>query len=249
MRASARIEAMKLEAVALSRTELRRYSRPLLLPEWATAQAQEKLKQAKVLVVGAGGLGGPIIQQLAGAGLGALWIADGDTVDLSNLHRQMVYTTADIGRPKAQAAAGQAQAINPFVNIQTFSALNEAMILDLLPKVDLIIDATDNFESRYAIADVCMSLKRQWVWGAASGTTGMLSVFGPDLGLRAIFPEGDESQSCDEVGVLGPVPQIIGSLMSLEVLKVLTGVGNPLRGRLLIFDGLENTFKNLKLQP
>ncbi|MEF2279782.1 HesA/MoeB/ThiF family protein [Deinococcus sp. YIM 134068] len=222
----------------LSRPELRRYSRQLFVPEWLDAGAQERVRAASVLVVGAGGLGGPVIAQLAGAGVGRLVIADGDTVDPSNLHRQTLYTAADVGRPKAQAAAARAQAVNPFVRVQVAPFLTAENADALVSGVSLVVDATDNFEARYTLADACTRAGREWVWGAASGTSGMLSVFGPGLGLRDVFPDPGGAESCDEAGVLGPLPNIVGGMMALEALKVLGGVGEPLRGRVWTFDAL-----------
>lgn len=233
---------------ALSREELRRYSRQLLVPEWLGAGAQERLRHASVLVVGAGGLGGPVILQLAGAGVGRLVIADGDTVGLSNLHRQTLFTAADVGRPKAEVAAARAQALNPFVQVQVAPALERRDLDRLLPGVTLIVDATDNFETRYAIADACAQAGREWVWGAAGGSSGMVSVFGPHLGLRDVFPTPGDGLSCDETGVLGPVPNLVGSLMAQEALKVLGGVGEPLRGRLWTFEALSGRARLLNLQ-
>ena len=234
---------------ALSRSELRRYSRPLLVPEWQEAGAQERLKAARVLVVGAGGLGGPVILQLAGAGVGQLGVADGDTVSLSNLHRQTLFTVADVGRGKAQVACARAQQLNPYVVLTPLPALTPEEAPALFAGYDLVIDATDNFETRYAIADACTAAGLSWVWGAASGTSGLLSVFGPGCGLRDVFPVPDESGSCDEAGVLGPVPNIVGGMMAQEALKVLGGVGQPLYGRLWTFDALSGRSRVLSLNP
>lgn len=228
----------------LSRAELRRYSRPLLVPEWAESDAQERLKASRVLLVGAGGLGGPVVQQLAGAGVGHLCVADPDTVSLSNLHRQTLFSTADVGRAKAEVACARAQDINPFVQVEA----RGAFCAEWVREFDLTVDATDNFDSRYAIADACLAAGQRWVWGAASGTSGMLSVFGPELGLRDVFPVPDDSQSCAEVGVLGPVPNLIGQMMALEALKLLGKVGEPLLGRLLVFDALSGLPRILKLR-
>ncbi|ABF44479.1 UBA/THIF-type NAD/FAD binding fold protein [Deinococcus geothermalis DSM 11300] len=233
---------------SLSRTELRRYSRQLLVPEWQGAGAQERVRGAAVLVVGAGGLGGPVILQLAGAGVGRLVIADGDTVDLSNLHRQTQFSLADVGRPKAEVAAARAQALNPFVRVEVAPRLDAGNADTLLAGVDLIVDATDNFEARYAIADACGRAQREWVWGAASGTSGLVSVFGPDLGLRDVFPDPGDAASCDEAGVLGPLPNVVGGVMALEALKLLGGVGEPLRGRLWTFDALSGRVRVLHLR-
>ncbi len=228
---------------ALSRAELRRYSRPLLVAEWAGAGAQERLKASRVLVVGAGGLGGPVVQQLTGAGVGHLCICDPDHVSLSNLHRQHLFSGADVGRNKAEVACARAQSLNPFVQVEARGAFKA----DWVQEFDLTIDATDNFEARYAIADACTSAGQHWVWGAASGTSGMLSIFGPELGLRDLFPTPDDSQSCSETGVLGPVPSLVGQMMALEALKWLGQVGEPLLGRLWTFDALNGRVSIIKL--
>ena len=232
---------------ALSRDELRRYSRQLLVPEWQEAGAQERLWAATVLVVGAGGLGGPVILQLAGAGVGRLVIADGDTVALSNLHRQTLYAAADVGRRKAEVAAARAQGLNPRVRVEVAPALDEGNADALVAGADLVVDATDNFAARYGVADACGRAGREWVWGAASGTSGMVSVFGPALGLRDVFPDPGEAESCEEAGVLGPVPNVVGGVMALEALKVLGGVGDPLRGRLWTLDALSGQVRVLRL--
>lgn len=232
----------------LARNELRRYSRPLLVPEWAEAGAQERLRAARVLVVGAGGLGGPVITQLAGAGVGHLSICDSDTVALSNLHRQTQFVTTDLGRPKAEAAAARAQAANPHVAVQALGALTPENAAERVAGHSLTLDATDNFASRYLIADTCEALGREWVWGAASGVSGLVSVFGPHGGLRGVFPEGEgQAESCDEAGVLGPVPLLVGGMMALQALWVLGGVGEALRGRLWTLDALSGRVRVIRL--
>lgn len=232
----------------LTRPELRRYSRALLVPEWLDAGAQERVKAAHVLVVGAGGLGSPVIASLAGAGVGILTLADDDRVDLSNLHRQALYATPDVGHPKAEVAAARAQGINPHVRVRVAPRVTPGTLPGLLADVTLVVDATDNFETRYLIADTCAAQGREWIWGAASGTTGMVSVFGPHAGLRDVFPDPGDDLSCDEAGVLGPVPALTGQLMALEALKVLGGVGEPLRGRLWTFDALSGRARTLTLR-
>lgn len=233
----------------LSRTELRRYSRQLLLPEWQGAGAQERVRAARVLVVGAGGLGGPVVTQLAGAGVGGLRVSDGDTVALSNLHRQLHFTLADLGRPKAQVLCARAQAINPHTAVEVAPALTPENAATLLCGMALVVDATDNFEARYAVADACAQAGVPCVWGAASGVSGMVSVFGPGLGLRDVFPDAAGEESCDEAGVLGPLPNLVGSLMALEALKCLGGVGETLAGRLWTCDALTLQTRVIRLRP
>lgn len=215
------------------------------MPEWLDAGAQERVRASRVLLVGAGGLGGPVALQLAGAGVGLLSVADPDTVGVSNLHRQTQFNMADLGHSKAETLCAKAQELNPYVRVQAYGAFEPS----LLAGHDLVIDATDNFESRYAIADACCAAQLTWVWGAASGTSGMVSVFDKGFGLRDVFPDPDDADSCAEVGVLGPVPNIVGGMMALEALKVLGGVGQPLRGRLWTFDALSGQIRVIKLQP
>ena len=230
----------------LSRSELRRYSRQLLLPEFADTQA--RLRAARVLVIGAGGLGCPVIAYLAGAGVGHLTIADGDTVSLSNLHRQTLYTTADVGRGKAELAAARAQSVNPYVRVRAAPALSLETAPALLSDLDLVIDATDNFETRYLIDDVCRAAGLRWVWGAAGGLEGMVSVFGPHLGLREVFPTPDGAESCDEIGVLGPLLGVVGSVMAQEALKVLAGREGTLAGQLWTYDALSARTRIMRLR-
>lgn len=232
----------------LSRAELRRYSRQLLLPEWHAAGAQERLRAARVLVVGAGGLGGPVVTQLAGAGVGFLRVSDDDTVSLSNLHRQTHFSLGDVGRPKAGTLCARAQALNPHVAVEAAPALSPANAAALLAGVHLVVDATDNFAARYAIADACAARGLPSVWGAASGVSGMVSVFGSALGLRDVFPDASGEESCDEAGVLGPLPGMVGSMMALEALKVLSGMGETLAGRLWTFDALTSQTRVIRLR-
>ncbi|MFC4426997.1 HesA/MoeB/ThiF family protein [Deinococcus navajonensis] len=233
----------------LGRPELRRYSRQLLVPEWLDAGAQEKVRAAAVLVVGAGGLGGPVLTQLAGAGVGRLTVADGDTVALSNLHRQTHYSLADVGRSKAEVAAARMQGLNPHVAVQVEGWLTSDNVNPLVQAADLVVDATDNFATRYLLADACAATGRTCVWGAASGTSGLVTVFGLGLGLRDIFPDAADELSCEETGVLGPLPNLVGSLMALEALKVLGEVGTPLCGQMWTFDALSGRSRILQLRP
>lgn len=233
----------------LSRTELERYSRQLLLPEFA--DRQEAIRAGRVLVIGAGGLGTPVVQYLAGAGVGGLGIADDDTVSLSNLQRQTLYATPDVGRPKAQVAAARAQQANPYVQVEVLPAMDKASAADLVTRFDVVVDATDNFTARYLISDACAQVGRPCVWGAAGGSEGMLSVFAGGRTLRQLFPEPDPSgaggaEDCDTIGVLGPLLGVIGSMMALEVLKLLSGAGDPMTGRLWVFDALSGRVRTIR---
>lgn len=236
-----------LDLSPLSRAELRRYSRPLLVEDWANAGAQENLRAATVLVIGAGGLGGAVITQLAGAGVGQLIVSDGDTVSVSNLHRQILFDMADVGKPKAEVACARAQRINPFVGVRVAPPITSGTAADLIGQADLIVDATDNFTTRYLIADACQGAGKTWVWGAAGGTTGMVSVFDRQFGLRQLFPDPEGAESCDAVGVLGPLPNLIGNVMAGEALKMLGGVGETLYGSLWMFDALSARVRVIRL--
>ena len=236
-------------AEQLTPAELRRYSRPLLLPEWAQAGAQERLKAASVLVVGAGGLGCPALSYLTGAGVGRIGISDSDTVGLSNLHRQTLYTALDLGQPKARVAASRLQRLNPAVRLEALPALEPQGAAGLLADYDLLLDCTDNFSARYLINDVCVSAGRRWVWGAAGGTEGMVSVFGPEFTLRGLFPDSSGAESCDDIGVLGPLLGVIGSLMAGVALMLLGGVGRSLEGQLLTYDLMNARMRRIELRP
>ena len=243
------VKLVQMSVPELTRAELRRYSRPLLVAEWSEAGAQEKLRAAKVLVVGAGGLGGAVITGLAGAGVGTLIIADADTVSISNLHRQILFDMADVGKSKAQVACARAQRINPFVEVQTAPQFTPENAPELVGKADLVVDATDNFATRYLIADTCKDAGKTWVWGAAGGTTGMVSVFNAQFGLRELFPTPEGAESCDAIGVLGPLPNVVGNLMALEALKVLGGMEKTLLGQLWVFDALSARVRVVRLPP
>lgn len=228
----------------LLRDKVERYSRQLLLPGFGGAG--EALAAARVLVVGLGGLGAPLAGYLAGAGVGQLTLCDSDTVSLSNLPRQPLYATPDVGRAKSEAAAARLQTANPGVRLRPAPALCPANAADLIAAHDLVVDASDTFEARYLVSDTCAALGRSWVWGAASAFEGMVSVFGEGRTLRDVFPEpgGD---SCDVQGVLGPLVGVVGSAMAVEALKLLGGVGEPLRGRLWIYDAWSGSARVIRL--
>lgn len=228
--------------------EQQRYSRPNCIPAWREARAQEKLRAARVLVVGAGGLGSPVIAQLAGAGVGELWIAEHDTVSLSNLHRQTLYSADDVGQPKAERAAAWATRVNPHIRAEVVGTFDPNSATDLIRQTTLVLDCTDNFPTRYAIADACMSLGREWVWGAVGRSSGLVSVLGPAFGLRDLFPDSTHAPNPAEDGVLGPVAGLVGNLMALEALKVLGGMGEPLRGRLWSFDAMSGQTRVIRLR-
>lgn len=231
----------------LPRADVERYSRQLLLPGFDGAQ--ERLRAARVLLVGVGGLGSPLATYLAGAGVGALTLCDGDTVSLSNLQRQTLYATPDVGRDKAAVAAARLQALNPGVRVTPCGPLTPENAVDLAADHDLVVDASDNFAARYLVSDTCAALGRRWVWGAAGGFEGMASVFGPDLTLRDVFPEPDAAgEDCDTIGVLGPLLGVVASTMAVEALKLLGGLGETLFGTLWVYDALAGRVRQVRLR-
>ena len=237
----------------LSADEIKRYSRHLILPE-VGMDGQRKLKAGKVLCIGAGGLGSPATLYLAAAGIGTLGIVDFDVVDMSNLQRQVIHTTADVGRPKLQSAKDHLHAINPNVNIETYeTALSSSNALDLFKDYDVILDGTDNFPTRYLVNDACVLLGKPNAYGSIFRFEGQASVFGAKDGpcYRCLYPEPPPPglvPSCAEGGVLGVLPGIIGTIQANETIKLILGVGEPLIGRFLIFDALRMKFRELKLR-
>ena len=230
-----------------SPSEQNYYARQLSLPEWG-AQGQQKLKKARVLVIGAGGLGCPVLTYLAAAGVGTLGITDFDRVEMSNLHRQVLYTVADVGRPKAEAAAERLRSQNPYIHIDTYTeGLNRDNALTILKNYDLVVDGSDNFPTRYLVNDACVLLDIPLVFGSIYKFEGQVSVFnhrgGPTYRCLYPTPPGEgEVPNCAEVGVLGVLPGIVGSLQALEAIKLLTGLGEVLSGKLLVYDALRASF-------
>lgn len=230
---------------------LKRYDRQIILPEIGIT-GQQNLQEAKVLVVGAGGLGCPILMYLAGAGVGKIGIVDNDEVELSNLHRQVLYHVADIGRKKAELAAEKLRLLNPEVEfIPLALRLNTENAAEILQQYDLIIDGSDNFPTRYLVNDTCIALNKPLVFGSIYKFEGQVSVFnyqdGPDY--RSIYPEpplAEDTQNCGEAGVIATLPGIIGSLMANEAIKIICGFGTTLSGQLLVFNTLNNETQLLK---
>lgn len=242
----------------LSLEELQRYSRHLNLPNFGI-DSQQRLKQSKVLVVGTGGLGAPMLQYLTAAGVGTIGVVDFDEVDASNLHRQVLFTTDDIGKPKVSTAIARLRQQNPNVNFVPFETrLDASNALEIIKDFDVVADGTDNFPTRYLVNDACVLAGKVNVYASIFQFEGQVSVFnyqfedgstGPNY--RDIFPSPPPPgmvPSCAEGGVLGVLPGIVGSLQASEVLKVLTGMGDPLVGRLFLFDALHFTTRVLKIQ-
>lgn len=233
--------------------EVRRYSRHLIIPDVGMA-GQKRLKNAKVLVVGAGGLGSPALLYLAAAGVGTLGIIDFDEVDESNLQRQVIHGQSDIGKPKAESARESIEEINPYVTVHLHKEhLDSDNALEIFRGYDLVLDGTDNFATRYLVNDACVLLNIPYVWGSIFRFDGQVSVFWNEYGpqYRDLYPEPPPPgmvPSCAEGGVLGVLCASIGSVMVNEAIKVITGIGDPLVGRLLIFDALEMTWKTVKVR-
>ncbi len=232
--------------------QLLRYSRQILLPKIGV-EGQQKLLDSHVLIVGAGGLGSPVAMYLASAGIGRISICDDDEVDLSNLQRQIMHRNQDIGRPKVASAKDTLTALNPDIQITPLQArLGAAQLDELVKQADLVVDASDNFATRFAINAACVDNGTSLVSGAAIRMEGQLSVFIPQRCdspcYRCLYKEGEEpDQTCTDNGVLAPIVGIIGSLQALEAIKVLLELGEPLCGRLLIFDALYHEWRSVKL--
>jgi len=244
---------VKPEAVTLTNDEILRYSRHLIMPEVGMA-GQQKLKAARVLCIGAGGLGSPLTLYLAAAGVGTLGIVDFDVVDFTNLQRQIIHSTADVGRKKLDSAAEKLKAINPFINLKTFETrLSSENALELFRDFDIVADGTDNFPTRYLVNDACVLTDKPNVYGSIFRFEGQASVFATEEGpcYRCLYPEPPPPglvPSCAEGGVLGILPGLVGVMQATEVIKLILGQGEPLIGRLLLIDALGMKFRELKLR-
>ncbi|PYJ50187.1 MAG: molybdenum cofactor biosynthesis protein MoeB [Verrucomicrobia bacterium] len=248
------IEDERSNAMQLSPAELQRYSRHLMMPE-VTPDGQRRLKAARVLCIGAGGLGSPAAVYLAAAGMGTIGIVDFDDVDLSNLQRQILHGTKDVGRDKLESARDRLHDINPEIDVQLhkcrFSSENAPQ---LVSRYDVIVDGSDNFPTRYLSNDVCVFARKPNVYGSVFRFEGQTTVFAPHLGgpcYRCLFPEPpppDSVPNCAQAGVLGVLPGIIGMLQAIETIKMIIGVGESLVGRLLHFDALKARFRELNLR-
>lgn len=239
--------------VELSRDEIERYSRHLILPEFGM-EGQKKLKQSSVLLIGAGGLGAPLAMYLAAAGVGRIGLVDFDVVDVSNLQRQVIHGTSDVGRPKLESARDRIKEINPHVEVELHAIrLTSENALELFEQYDVIADGTDNFATRYLVNDACVLTGKPNVYASIFRFEGQVSVFGMPDGpcYRCVYEEPPPPglvPSCAEGGVLGVLPGMVGTLQANEVIKVLAGIGTPLVGRLLLIDALDMQFRTLKLR-
>ena len=243
---------------ALTPEEIQRYKRHLVLRE-VGGQGQQALKAAKVLVIGAGGLGSPVVLYLAAAGVGTIGIVDDDTVSLDNLQRQIAHVTPDIGRPKVDSARDHMQALNPNVQVDAHrTRIDAGNAMELICRYDIVIDGSDNFATRYLVSDACHLAKKTLVFAALGPFDGYVTTLkpfakGPDdepwPSYRCLFPEAPAAgtvANCAEVGILGAVAGVIGTLAAVEILKEITGVGEPLTGRLLMYDARATRFETLK---
>lgn len=247
------MEPVVTNRAKLTNEEIKRYSRHLILPE-VGIEGQERIKAAKVLLIGSGGLGSPLALYLSAAGVGTIGMVDFDTVYFSNLQRQVIHFTTDVGKPKLQSAAEKINAINPNVKFIAHQAkLTSDNALDIIKDYDVVADGTDNFPTRYLVNDACVMLKKPDVYGSIFRFEGMASVFAPHLGgpcYRCWYPEPPppgKVPSCAEAGVLGVICGIIGNIQANEVIKLIIGKGKPLMGRLLRLNALDMTFKELKI--
>jgi adenylyltransferase/sulfurtransferase len=237
----------------LTKDDYKRYSRHLILPE-VGVEGQQKLKAAKVLCIGAGGLGSPVALYLAAAGVGTIGIVDFDVVDFSNLQRQILHSTNDIGKPKLQSAKEKLVAMNPHINVVTHdAALSSENALEIFKDYDIVVDGTDNFPTRYLVNDACVLLGKPNAYGSIFRFEGQASVFATKEGpcYRCLYPEPPPPglvPSCAEGGVLGVLPGVVGCIQATETIKLIIGAGEPLIGRFLIFDALRMKFRELKLR-
>ena len=236
----------------LTPEEFQRYNRQMLMPEFGLA-GQEKLRQAKVLVIGCGGLGSPILLYLTAAGIGTIGIVENDKIDISNLQRQILYSSSAVGQEKISESINRLSALNPLVKLNKYpTRLNASNALEIIKNYDIVIDGTDNFPTRYLVNDACVMLNKPFVYGAIHRFEGQVAVFNhqDSATYRDLFPTPpppEQAPNCAEAGVLGVLPGIIGSMQALEAIKVLTNIGEPLSGKLLVLDTLSMQSRIIKI--
>lgn len=229
--------------------DLLRYSRHIFLPEM-DLEGQQALLDSRVLIIGVGGLGSPVLQYLAASGIGSLVLVDDDTVELSNVQRQICHGSQDVGKTKVESAIEEIQRINPTISVDGIEQKADAELLQgLLPEVDLVVDCSDNFAIRYLINDACIEYKTPWVSGAAVALQGQVICFDPRLEdqpcYRCLYPQaGDEQVNCSTSGILAPVVGVIGTLQALEAIKIIAKIGKPVLGRLQTFDALAGQWRS-----
>ena len=242
-----------MENIQFSQEETRRYGRHFVLPN-VGIEGQKKLKAARVLIIGAGGLGSPAAMYLAATGVGNLGLVDFDNVDITNLHRQLLYSSSDVGKPKVLVAQERLRTINPEVNVEVFhEQLSSRNALAIIKGYDIVIDGSDNLPTRYLVNDACVMLGKPNVYGAIFQFEGQASVFDAKRGpcYRCIFPDPPPPElvpSCAEAGVLGMLPAIVGNIQAVEAVKLIVGFGNSLVGRLILFDASDMDFRELKIK-
>ncbi|WP_312733700.1 molybdopterin-synthase adenylyltransferase MoeB [Brevundimonas sp.] len=236
--------------MAFTEDEVERYARHLVLSE-VGGPGQQALKRARVLIVGAGGVGAPAALYLAAAGVGTLGLIDHDAVALSNLQRQILFDTDDVGRPKVEAAATRLEGLNPHVAVQTFAErLTAENAVARIEDFDLVLDGTDDFETRFLVNAACVAAGRPLVSGALGRWSGQVAVFAGRPCYRCLVPQmPPDAETCARVGVVGALAGVVGSMAALEAIKVLTGAGQPLTGRLLLYDGLAGTARTVRIAP
>jgi molybdopterin/thiamine biosynthesis adenylyltransferase len=232
--------------MSFSREQLKRYSRQILLPEIGL-NGLERLRDSSVLVVGAGGLGSPVLTYLVSSGVGRIRIAEADSLEVSNLQRQFLYSTDGVGQPKLELAVKRLKALNPEVRLEPVGKFDSSNASDLIGSSTVTVDCSDTFDTRLLVSDTASLLEKTWVWGAAEGFTGMTAVFNSGLTLRDAFPDAAPTENCDTIGVFAPLLGVIGSLMAGSALRLLLGL-EVKQAELTIFDALDSSFRNIKLK-
>ncbi len=233
--------------MSFSREQLKRYSRQILLPEIGL-NGTERLRDSSALVVGAGGLGSPVLTYLVSSGVGRIRIAEADSLEVSNLQRQFLYSTGEVGKPKLELAIARLKALNPEVRLEPVGKFDSSNASDLIGSSTVTVDCSDTFETRLLVSDTASLLKKTWVWGAAEGFTGMTAVFDSSLTLRHAFPDAAPTENCDTIGVFAPLLGVIGSLMAGSALRLLLGL-EVKPSQLTIFDAFDSSFRTIKLRP
>jgi molybdopterin-synthase adenylyltransferase len=233
--------------MSFTREQLKRYSRQILLPEIGL-NGMERLRDSSVLVIGAGGLGSPVLTYLVSSGVGRIRIAESDTLEVSNLQRQFLYSTPDVGQLKLELALTRLKALNPEVRLEPVGKFDSSNAQNLISASSVTVDCSDTFETRLLVSDTASRLEKTWVWGAAEGFTGMTCIFDSSLTLRDAFPDAAPTENCDTIGVFAPLLGVIGSLMATSALRLLLKM-EVKPHELAIFDALDSSFRKIKLRP
>ena len=231
--------------MSFTREQLKRYSRQILLPEIGL-NGMERLRNSSALVIGAGGLGSPVLTYLVSSGVGRIRIAEADWLELSNLQRQFLYSTNEVGKPKLELAVARLKALNPEIRLEPVGKFDSSNAADLIGSSTITLDCSDTFETRLLVSDTASALEKTWVWGAAEGFTGMTAIFNPKVTLRDAFSEATQGENCDTIGVFAPVLGVIGSLMTGSALRLLLGL-EVKQAELTIYDALDSSFRKIKL--